>query len=324
MIAAHSVGGWEAVTVTSDHLAVTVLPQRGAEIHALVDRASGVDVLFHAPWGLAPPGAPPREGSDGHAFLERYAGGWQELFPSCNEPCTYRGRTIPFHGEVATIPWQVRADGDLALVGTVECATAPFRLERRMTLAADRPLLRLDETVTNTGSERWECTWGHHLVLGPPFIAAGCTYGPAARTIVTIPEIWEDTARLAPDQRSPWPHGALRNGGSADLSQVPGPELGSHDDVYLTDLEAGRLRVTNPHLHRALQVDWDPEVFRWIITWQPYGGATALPLTGSYALGVEPWVAARSLAVAAAAGDALVVDAGDELRTTIEITMEDA
>ena len=43
MITEHSVGGWRAVTVTSDHLALTVLPDRGAEVHALVDRASGVD-----------------------------------------------------------------------------------------------------------------------------------------------------------------------------------------------------------------------------------------------------------------------------------------
>ena len=142
-------------------------------MHALVDRASGVDVLFHAPWGLAPPGAPPREGSDGHAFLETYAGGWQELFPSADEPCTYRGHDIGYHGEVAAIPWQVRADGPLSLVCTIDCRTAPFRLERRLTLVADAPQLRVDERVSNTGHEDWECTWGHHLVLGPPFVAAG-------------------------------------------------------------------------------------------------------------------------------------------------------
>lgn len=46
------------------------------------------DVLFAAPWGLAPPGAPPREGSDGHGFLANYQGGWQELAPNTNDPCT--------------------------------------------------------------------------------------------------------------------------------------------------------------------------------------------------------------------------------------------
>ena len=35
-----------------------------------------------------------------------YAGGWQELFPSVNAACNYRGREIPFHGEVASLPWE--------------------------------------------------------------------------------------------------------------------------------------------------------------------------------------------------------------------------
>ena len=219
MITEHAVGGWRAITVTSDHLSLTVLPDRGAEVHALVDRASGVDVLFHAPWGLAPPGAPAREGSDGHAFLEGYAGGWQELFPSAEGPCTYRGHDIGYHGEVAAIPWQVDADGPLSLVCTINCQTVPFRLERRLTLVADLAQLRVDERISNTGAEPWECTWGHHLVLGPPFVAAGARFEPAAGTIVTIPEMYEATARLEPGQRSPWPNAQLRAGGTVDLGE---------------------------------------------------------------------------------------------------------
>ena len=103
---------WEAVTLEDDDLSVTVLPAKGAEVTSLVHRQSGVDVLFSAPWGLQPPGSPPREGSDGEPFLENYAGGWQELFPNAGDPCEHRGRSLPFHGEVATVPWQWRALDD--------------------------------------------------------------------------------------------------------------------------------------------------------------------------------------------------------------------
>ena len=55
-----SVEGWAAVVLESDRLRVTVLPDKGADIYELVDLASGVDLLFKTPWGLRPPGAPPR------------------------------------------------------------------------------------------------------------------------------------------------------------------------------------------------------------------------------------------------------------------------
>src|SRR6185503_2002333 len=109
------------------------------------------DVLFQAPWGLQPPGSPPREGSDGHVFLERYAGGWQELFPSANDPNTYAGAEIPFHGEVAILPWEHETlrdeGGDVEVAFRVTCRTLPLALERRMSLAAGSGTLTLDETA---------------------------------------------------------------------------------------------------------------------------------------------------------------------------------
>jgi hypothetical protein len=74
--------GWRALTLFSDLLEVTVLPDKGADIYALTDRASGIDPLFKAPWGLQPPGSPPREGSAGAAFLENYEGSTADLGPA--------------------------------------------------------------------------------------------------------------------------------------------------------------------------------------------------------------------------------------------------
>jgi len=110
-------GGWRAVRLTSDTLSVTVLPDKGADIYEIIDLATGIDPLFKAPWGLQPPGAAPREGSDGAAFLENYEGTWQELFPSTNDACSYRGATVPFHGEVAARPWSVSVEASYGGLG---------------------------------------------------------------------------------------------------------------------------------------------------------------------------------------------------------------
>jgi galactose mutarotase-like enzyme len=322
------VAGWDAVRMTSDALDVTVLPGKGADIYALIDRASGVDALFKAPWGLRPPGSPPREGSNGAAFLANYEGGWQELFPNTNDACDYRGSPMPIHGEVATLPWSwepvASGRGEVAARFSAKTRVAPFAIERVMRLRAGERRLVVDERIVNTSAEPAPFLWGHHCVLGPPLVAAGAWLRVPCRTVITPPEPWENTARLAPGQRGDWPSAAGRDGSAVDLSVVPGPEAASHDDVFLTGLEAGRAEVVNNGLGLSFRLEWDPAVFRWVISWQPYGGARAMPLRGAYALGIEPWTTGGNLDAALAAGDAPELDGHGELQTTVTVSFADA
>ena len=311
MTEAGRVAGWRALAVGDDVLRAIVLPERGAELHSLVHVPTETELLFQAPWGLHPPSA------ERTSFLDRYAGGWQELFPSANDETTYGGETIPFHGEVALLPWECE-ERDEALVCRVRCERTPFLLER--TLRFDGRLV-VEERVTNEGDDVAHFTWGHHLVLGPPFLEAGSRLEVPARTIVTIPELWEDTARLEPGQRSPWPHARLREGGTVDLRIVPGPEAASHDDVYLTDLDDGLVTVESSRLR--VRLGFDHELFRWLISWQPYGGALEEPLAGSYALGIEPWVSRLPLGQAVEAGEAIELPPGASLETTLWLAVEE-
>jgi hypothetical protein len=317
------------VVLESDLLRVSVLPGKGADIYELVDRRTGVDLLFKGPWGLQPPGSPPLEGSGGDedAFMWNYEGGWQELLPSVNEACTHRGARIPFHGEVASIPWTaeiLEETGDeVAVRFWTRCRRTPLRLDRVMRLRQGEPELLLEGAVTNESDEPAEFVWGQHCVVGPPFLESGCRLEIPARTIVTTPELWEpETARIEPRQSVGWPHAPLRAGGTVDLRDVPGPETGSHDDVYVTDLEQGWLSVTNPRLGLRFRLEWDPQVFRWITLWMPYGGAVAKPLSGSYALGVEPWTSRLNLERAVEAGEAIQLAGRANLQTTMHTVLE--
>jgi hypothetical protein len=315
------INGWRALRMTTDALSVTVLPDKGADIYEITDLATGIDPLFKAPWGLQPPGAPPRDGSAGAAFLENYEGSWQELFPNTNDACSYRGSPMPFHGEVATTAWSVAIEADaaaeVAARFSVDCQVLPLRLERLMRLRSGARQLVLEERVSNLSGEPVCFVWGHHCVLGSPLVAAGAELHTPARTIITPPDPWEDSARLTPGQRSAWPMAELRGGGQADLSRVPGPEAASHDDVYLADLAAGFVQVSNADLGLGFRLDWDPAVFRWIIAWQPFGGARAMPLRGAYALGVEPWATGGNLEQAAVDGSALCLAGGSTLETRL-------
>ena len=320
-VAESFINGWRAVRLATDTIEVTVLPGKGADIFALVDLASGIDPLFKAPWGLAPPGAAPRAGSGGDAFLANYEGCWQELFPNTNDACTSDGVAMPFHGEVATRAWSVSVEADdgqeVAVRFSVECRRLPLRLERVMRLRQGERRVVLDERVTNTSGAMTRFVWGHHCVLGAPLVAAGARLRAPCRTIVTPPQPWEDSARLAPAQRSAWPMARLRGGGEVDLSCVPGPGAASHDDAYLTDLNGGWAEVGNPALRLAFRLDWDPALFKWIISWQPFGGAQTMPLRGAYGLGIEPWTTGGNLETAVAAGDAIELPGGAELTTRL-------
>ena len=310
----------------SDRLRVAVLPGKGADIYELVDVSSGVDVLFKTPWGLRPPGAPPREEADGLEFIGNYEGGWQELLPNANDACSYDGVELPFHGEVALLPWEVEVleDGDdaVAVRCSVRCRQLPFRLERVMRLARGRGELVVEGTVTNEGAARLPFVWGHHLVLGPPFLEPGCRLELPAEEIVTADEVWEQTARLEPGQRSQWPYGLLRRGGTVDLREVPGPEEGSHDDLFVGGLATGQATVKNVRLGLTFRLSWDAGVFPWVVVWQPYGGAVDPSLAGSYALGVEPWTFRGSLAQAVDAGRATWLEASESLTTVLVASIE--
>jgi len=317
--------GWDALVLENGRLRVTVLPAKGGDVVELVDVESGVDVLFKAPWGLRPPGSPPREGSGDIEFVWNYEGGWQELFPNVNDGCTVDGVEVPFHGEAALRPWEVEVlDEEAAVRLSVRLDVLPFRLERVLRLRPGTAELEVEGTATNESSTRLPFVWGHHCVVGPPFLEAGCRVDLAGGTIVTLDRIWEDTARLEPGQRSPWPDARLRSGGQVDLSAVPGEEAGSHDDVYLGELVEGTIAVANPRLGLAFRLRWDPSVFRWIVLWQPYGGALAPDLAGSYALGVEPWTSRLCLADSVEAGEACWLEPGERFSTAVVASVERA
>lgn len=318
--------GWRAVVLENELLRAVLLPEKGADLYELVDLRSGIDVLFKTPWGLQPPGSPPREGSGDDAFLWNYEGGWQELFPSAGDACSYEGVTVPFHGEVATLPWTEEGALDTADEARIElgvrCRGAPFSLSRSMSVSAGAPTLRITERVRHEGDHPAPFVWGHHCVLGPPFIAAGCRLEVPAKWVSTLPESFEETARLKPGQHSDWPTAESTSDETLDLSEVPGPETASHDDVYLSGLSEGRITVRNPRLGLTFTMRFDHELFKWVVAWQPYGGARAMPLVGSYGLGVEPWTSNLNLEQAFQAGEAIVLDPGAFLETQLSVTID--
>ncbi|MCL6430674.1 MAG: aldose 1-epimerase family protein [Anaerolineae bacterium] len=317
MITAGSINGHRALWLENDLLRVAVLPEKGADICELLYKPTATDFLLQTPAGLRPPGPHPAAG-----FLENYEGGWQELFPNINDSCRHREVEVPFHGEVALLPWQwaiERDDPDEgALALSVRCRRMPLRLTKVLRLRRSEAILYVEEVVTNEADDPADLVWGHHLVLGGGFLEGGCLLEVDAERIFTPEELYEPaTARLAAGQRECWPFARGRHGERVDLRQIPGPEAHAHDDVILGSLRRGYAAVTNPRLGLRFALEWDGRLFRYVGLWQPLGGADAPPLTGIYGLGLEPWSSRYNLARAVEHGEAITLGPGQALHTTL-------
>jgi hypothetical protein len=160
------VAGWRTLVLENDLMQAVLLPDKGADLYRLIHKPSGLDVLYQSHWGLQPPGSQPREGSGEIEFQWNYEGGWQELFPNAHHACIYRGRAIPFHGEVATLGWDYAVVRDtaeeVAVLFTVRCRQTPFRLKRRMRLKRSQATLYFEETIYNESARPAHFVWGHH------------------------------------------------------------------------------------------------------------------------------------------------------------------
>ena len=73
--------------------------------------------------------------------------------------------------------------------------------------------------------------------------------------------------------------------------------------------------MTNPRLGLTFRLEWEPSELAWVTVWQAYGGADAPPLTGSYALGVEPWTSRHNLEGAVEAGEVIELAPGGRFAT---------
>ncbi|HEX2032550.1 MAG TPA: DUF4432 family protein [Chloroflexota bacterium] len=317
--------GWLALTLRNEAMEVVLLPHKGSEIYALRARRHELDLLWKAPWGLRPPPVHAGTGAASQAaWLDHYAGGWQELFPNAGDACQHAGAPHPFHGEASLVPWDyelvVGPGGVPAVQLGVRLARAPFRLEKRVRLDPERPVLFLEERVTNEGRTPLPFMWGHHPAYGAPFLQEGCLLEvPAAAYEAnepqTSPHSW-----VIPGERSPWPHVSRAGGGTVDLSRVPGPGAAVANLGYLLDMAEGWYALTNPRLGLGIGLAWPREVFSCLWLWQELGGTPDYPWYGAaYVMGVEPHTShpGQGLVRAIERGTARTLEPGESLAANV-------
>jgi hypothetical protein len=312
--------GVETLTLDNGALSIVILVGKGADILAIHDRASGIDPLLKAPWGVRDPRHRLPAGSDLSDWILRYPGGWQAILPNFGPACVHQGIAYPMHGEAAVMPWSaeiLRQDRDAVEVSLgIELILAPLELVRRVRLERDARVLTIVERLANLGAAPVEYMWGHHPALGAPFLSPACRIDAGAGTLVVDGAYDGRSVPLPKNSTHAW-----RGGECRAIRQLPAAGEPRDLVAYLLEFDQGWWAVTNPDLGVGFGLAWDAEIFPVACMWQELGASTGFPWFGrGYALAIEPntsWPAAGITEVARTTRTQGVLGPGESIETEL-------
>jgi len=155
--------GARALTLTGDTVRVTVLPEHGARIVSLVYLPTGRELLWTPPDLHSLPALPLP--TYAMPYADHPAVGIDECIPTIWAD-TFAGLKLPDHGEVWSVPWDVRAtdDADDTITTHVALRQTPFQFTRRLSLVG-ASTVRLDYTLTNSGDRPHPALWALHPLM---------------------------------------------------------------------------------------------------------------------------------------------------------------
>ena len=131
--------------------------------------------------------------------------------------------------------------------------------------------------------------WGHHPAYGAPFLCEGARLTIPAKTYLGDVANAPGRTRIAPNARGTWPHAIASDGGTVDVSIIPGPGAGYANMGYALDLSNGWYALESPATGIGVAVTWPLEVMPSVWVWQEFNGGQGYPWYGrSYVMGVEP------------------------------------
>ena len=298
------------VVLSNGALTVRVDLDLGADITHL-GVAEGTNLLFRGDWKS------PVRSTDSESYgtqvldwLSAYRGGWQELFPNAGNAGTVLGTPLPFHGEVSRTRWSAEWHQDGRDVTLTTGTRLPLVLRRRMRLDPTRPVLFLEETITNEAHFDVPYVWGHHPAYGPPLTAPGAKIDLPGGEVTADSGLDGSMVDLQPGSTHIWPAATTRTGSAVDLSVIP--PAPRQRLCYIEGLRAGWYAIRNPASGHGAAMAWDLADFPCLWLWQEIGG-DGFPWYGRGRItALEPQSQAPStgLEAAIAAGTARTLAAG--------------
>lgn len=283
----------ENVVICAGECSVTFAPSLGGKIASILVKGQE---LLQAPLAPAVPRTPTM------SFEESDASGWDECLPSvaaCQLATASGNVSIPDHGDLWRVPWQVLDSGPGSVFLRGECFSLPLALERTATLTESQNgwHLELDYTLTNTGDVAAPWSWSAHplfateqgdQILLPASIAAFRVEGSRGDRLGK------------PGTEVQWPIALASRGDHTDLSLAKDFSSGVGDKLFAGPLSETEnwCALLRHSVGLRLRVQFDPEATPYLGLWICYGGWPERPGPKQVCVALEPATApCDSLAV---------------------------
>jgi hypothetical protein len=277
------------IVLTSEALRVVVSPGRGGEIHSISSVAHHLDLLLRTPWAVdaerttVPDGVPAEPSQT--TWNNRYAGGWQMLFPHAGAAQEIAGVRHPYHGEAAYRAFNVCTVTKNETTIEVVLQTAPITIRREFSLHG--AVLRVTDEFVNNSPYVVEYDHVQHVAFGAPFLGPDCEIETGARTFTSDPTY--DSREFERGRRFAWPNAVRRDGFSVRLDEIPPPDANVLRFGWLEDFAGSWISLRNRRRNLTVKLEWFGEALDYAWFWLEAGASRRSPWHGQgYALGLEP------------------------------------
>ena len=288
--------GMRSIILQNELIQVVIHIDKGTEITQFLHKPTDTDFIWRARNELHNPAAFSSVGGDTSAqFFDHWSGGWFEILPNNGPGAKYKNCNLGFYAETINVPWEYKILEDtpekVSVAFWFKTYRTPFLIKKIITILSGKPALFISEQVTNIGGEEMDFAWGHHPVIGPPFLDDSCRLSMADSKVMVFTDEDGPGYRIKLHQEGKWPYVEGIDGKQVDLRVVPSKSMKSMDDSYLTGFKDNAfVAVTNTKKKVGFGIAWDPKVFRYMWLWQAFGGGEGFPwFKDCHEMGIEPW-----------------------------------
>lgn len=266
----------KAVILENEKIQVILLPERGAEIHRIRHRQTGLDYLY-LKQGEIEKFEADVQSQTVKAPEDYFFCGFYTMFPNAATPAELDSRKYEFHGDVRHVAWGYQIDGS-NLILTGHSRNMPLGIRRVLNLDSASPRITVMDEIfcDESAGERIPFIYGLHPYHGYPLYDEGTVVKVDNEVIKTLPA---RTEKLV------------------ELGDVP---------------HVGDIQIFNPKLNAGIRIQFDHSFMKYVWVWfhfnpeiNEYVGSL-LPCTNTWAGGIE-----KALEI----GSALWLEPGQSMTT---------